>query len=188
MPSDLHLPLFPWHLNRSASGMNLPALLRLAAAAMALASLAGCNRATPPPATPPPVNASAADPIPPAPATEQTTNAVSNYTQNPTAANQAQVDAAFTRLDDQIHQLQDRADRQSGPRKADTQAQIDALKQRRDDLRHQYDQAKFDRLQADTSSLLDQAGQSIQTGANAVGDAAKATGNTIKNTVNGNAD
>ena len=171
--------------------MKLSSLLRLAAAptALALATLAGCNRPTPPPATPPPpINASAADPIPPTPATEQTTNAVTNYTQNPTAANQAQVDAAFSRLDDEIHQLQDRADRQSGPQKADTQAQIDALKHRRDDLRHQYDQAKFDRLQTDTASLLDQAGQSIETGANAVGEAAKATGNTIKNTVNGNGD
>lgn len=138
---------------------------------MALALIvAGCHREPPPPT-----------PTIATPTTEQAASAVNSYATNPSENGKAKADAALAQLDAEIVQLQSRIDQEHGSAKAGDQAKLDDLKTRRNELRNEYDQTKFDRLQADTKGLLDRMGQSMERGANAVGDAAKATGDKVKN-------
>ena len=141
----------------------------IAFASLFAVALVGCDRGN---------DRTAANPMPALPATSAT---VSDTT-TPPAGDHA---LALDRLDRQIADAQAKVDASSGQAKADNQAKLDALKARRDQIHHNYDQARYDQLETDTTNFFDRLGHSIEHGADATGDSAKSAGDKIKDTVNG---
>lgn len=138
-------------------------------ASLLAATLAGCDRGN---------DRTAANPMPALPASSASVADMAT----PPAGDHT---LALDRLDRQIADAQARVDASSGQEKADNQAKLDALKARRDQLRRNYDQARYDQLESDTTNFFDRVGNSIKHGADATGDAAKSAGDKIKDTVNG---
>lgn len=80
--------------------------------------------------------------------------AVDSYQQNPTAQNKADVDAALSELDGEIHELEGRVASKQGVEKAEAEAKLDLLKRQRDELSRDFTKAKFDAVMKDVKEAL----------------------------------